>query len=129
MTVGRNGLVLALALALAIALVLSGCATLRASEARSTGSLLTEAGFRAEPADTPAKLADLQAMPPLTLVVRPGDRDPVYTYPDPYHCRCVYVGGRAEYSAYERLAAQRDRMRGQRDEVSAWEGWSPWWWR
>jgi hypothetical protein len=125
MTVGRTVLVLALA----VALPLAGCATIRARGARTTGQLLTGAGFQAEPADTPTRLADLQAMPPLTLVARPGDRDLVYTYADPYHCRCVYVGGRAEHAAYRRLVTQRERARDERDAARYWEMWSPWWWR
>jgi len=115
-----------LGLGLAVALPLAGCATIRA---RTTGELLAGAGFQAEPADTPARLADLHNMPPLTLVARPGDRDLVYTYADPYHSRCVYVGGRAEHATYQRLAAQRERARDERDAARYWEMWSPWWWR
>jgi len=119
--------VLALAISLAMALVLSSCATLGATDVCSTGRLLTGAGFRAEPADTPERLAELESMPPLTLVARPGNGDLVYTYADPYHCRCIYVGGPTEHAAYQRLAAQR--ALDSRDAASEWEGWNLWWWR
>ncbi len=120
-----NGLVLAVALALAAALLLVGCAAIRTTAARSTGRLLTEAGFQAEPAEP---LASLPAVEPLKLVARSRDGDVIYVYADPYDCRCLYVGGPAERSAYESLVAQRRRARDERDPAADWEGWSPWWW-
>jgi hypothetical protein len=125
MAVGSN----VLALALAMALPLAGCAAIRASGARQTERLLTEAGFRAESAGSPARLADLDAAPPLKLVARSRDGALVYTYSDPYHCRCLYVGGPAEHSAYRRLAMQRERARAEREAAWYWEVWGPWWWR
>lgn len=118
-----------LALTLAVVLPLAGCAALRASGARDTEQLLTEAGFRAEPADTPTSLADLHAAPPLKLVARSRDGDVVYRYADPYHCQCLYVGGPTEHSAYRRLATQRERARAEREAAWYWEVWGPWWWR
>lgn len=47
----------------AIALSLAGCASIRADDARATERLLIAAGFQMNAADTPEKLAHLQATP------------------------------------------------------------------
>jgi uncharacterized protein YceK len=115
-----------LVVALAMALVLAGCATIRSGEARSTEQLLVGAGFRADRAET--ALADLRALPALKLVPRTRDGELLYVYADPHHCRCLFVGGPAEHSEYERLAAQRERAREQRAAARYWEMWDPWRW-
>jgi uncharacterized protein YceK len=100
----RTGHALVVAAAL---LTLSGCATIRRQEAASTEQLLVAAGFQMRAADNPERLHDLTAMPPLTIVARSHDNDVRYTFADPYKCRCLYVGGPKEYSAYQRLARDR----------------------
>jgi hypothetical protein len=54
--------------ALLAILPLAGWAAMREMEAKATEPLLAAAGFRAEPADGPAGVATLQAMPPLEMV-------------------------------------------------------------
>jgi hypothetical protein len=100
-------------LALVAALPLTGCAAIQRSEARGEEYWLAVAGFHAEPADTPAKLANLRAMPPRRLVSQEMDGNVVYSYADPDYCQCMYVGGPEEYSAYLYLFAGkwRDRVR------------------
>lgn len=84
---------------------------MRQRDAASTEELLAAAGFEMQPADTPERLADLKSMPSRKLVARSTDGKVVYTYADPEWCRCVYVGGPEEYSAYRRLTL-RQVMRG-----------------
>jgi hypothetical protein len=115
--------------ALLAALLLAGCTAIRRSEARQTEPLLAAAGFQAIPANTPERLTDLHTMPPLQLVARPKDGHFVYTYADPYDCQCLYVGGPAEYSAYQRLAVQKAIAEAQRQAALDWELWGPWRWR
>lgn len=100
-------------LALAVALPLTGCAALQRSEARGEEHWLALAGFQAQPADTPEKLANLRAMPPHELVSQMKDGNVVYSYADPDYCQCTYVGGSEEYSAYQHLFAGKkgDRQR------------------
>lgn len=51
-------------------------------------------------------------MPPHRIVSGTKDGNAVYTYADPDHCRCVYVGGDKEYSEYGRLiTAEREYAR------------------
>ena len=110
-------------LALVVALPLAGCALIHWREARDTDQLLGMAGFRTKPADSPAKLANLNAMPPLKLVERSKDGSVVYTYADPYNCLCLYVGGPEEYTAYQRL--QQGMVQAQREGSMDWELWGP----
>jgi hypothetical protein len=85
------------------ALSLAGCAGLQSVDPRSAGHALAAAGFQARRADTPEKLAQLKSLPPDTLVRRTHDGKPRYVYADPTSCKCLYVGGDAEY---ERLRRQ-----------------------
>ena len=98
----RHVLVVAAAL-----LTLSGCAAIHRQEAASTEQLLAAAGFQMRAADSPERVHDLTAMPPLKLVARSQDNNVRYTFADPYKCRCLYVGGAKEYSAYRRLAREK----------------------
>ena len=88
-------------------LTLSGCATIRRHEAGSTEELLVAAGFQMRHADNPERVHDIGVMPPLKLVARNQAGDVRYTFADPYKCRCLYVGGAKEYSAYQRLVREK----------------------
>ena len=124
MQVYRNVVVLALLIALTVA----GCAAIQRREAQDTEQLLAAAGFQAKPADTPEKLANLRTMPPRQLVARSKDGNFVYTYADPDYCQCLYVGGPQEYSAYQRLAVQKEIAQEQQDAAMDWGMWGPGWW-
>src|SRR5262245_42398704 len=115
-------------LALIVALPLAGCAAIQRSEAKDTEQLLAAAGFQAKPADMPDKLANLRAMPPRKLVSQSKEGRFVYSYADPDYCQCLYVGGPAEYSAYQRLAVKKGIAQAQRDAALDWYMWGPWWW-
>ena len=104
-----------LSLALAAAMVLTGCATMRRSEARSTEELLAAAGFVIRPADTAERQQRLAARPPYRLESHAKDGKVVYTYADPNGCVCLYVGGPKEYSEYQHLRLQR--------QIAADEAW------
>jgi hypothetical protein len=94
-------------LALAVALPLTSCAAIQRSEVRDEEQLLATAGFQAKSADTPEKLANLRTVLPRELVSQEKDGNVGYSYADPDYCQCLYVGGVKEYSAYQRLAAEK----------------------
>ena len=123
----RHVLVVAAAL-----LTLSGCAAIRRQEAASTEQLLAAAGFQMQAADNPERVHDLTAMPPLKIVARSRDNDVRYTFADPYKCRCLYVGGSKEYSAYQHLVTEQqiaqERIWAEEDAMN-WALWGPWYWR
>jgi len=115
-----------------VLLALSGCAAIRRHEAASTEQLLAAAGFQIRPADNPERVHDLAVMPPLKIVARSQDNSVRYTFADPYKCRCVYVGGSKEYSAYQRLVTEQqiaqERLWAEEDSMN-WGLWGPWYWR
>jgi hypothetical protein len=113
-------------LALIVALPLAGCAAIQRSEAKDTEQLLAAAGFQAKPADTPEKLTNLRTMPARKLVSQAKDGKFVYSYADPDYCQCLYVGGPTEYSAYQRLAVQKEIAQEQREAAMDWDMWGPW---
>src|SRR2546426_1064127 len=120
-----------LSVGLAVAVMLTGCAAIQRSEARSTEQLLAAAGFVMRPADTAERQQRLAAMPPYRLVSPTKDGKVLYTYADPGTCKCLYVGGSKEYSEYQRLRVQR--------QIAADQAWAaqeaqmdcdmgePWW--
>jgi hypothetical protein len=121
-----------LSIALAAAMVLTGCATIRRSEARSTEQLLAAAGFVMRPADTAERQQRLAARPPHRLESHDNDGKVVYTFADPDGCKCLYVGGPKEYAEYQHLRLQRqiaaDEAWGAHVADMDWDLWGPTWW-
>src|SRR5258705_13795923 len=101
--------------ALAAAMVLTGCATMRRSEARSTEELLAAAGFVMRPADTAERQQRLAARPPYRLESHAKDGKVVYTDADPNGCVCLFVGGPKEHPEDQHLPLQR--------QIAADEAW------
>jgi hypothetical protein len=96
-------------------MLLTGCAALEKQETRSTEQLLSAAGFDIKPADTPEKLANLQAMKQRKVVRRETKDALQFLYADAAVCRCVYVGDEQAYQAISKAggtAADRDRRPG-----------------
>jgi hypothetical protein len=121
-----------LVLALAAAIMLTGCATIRRSQARSTEEMLAAAGFVMRPADTAERQQRLAARPAYRLESHFTDGPVVYTYADPDGCKCLYVGGPKEYSEYQRLRIQRqiaaDEALGAQATGMDWNLWGATWW-
>src|SRR2546425_10444524 len=120
-----------LSLALTAAMMLTGCATIRGSDARSTEQLLAAAGFVMRPADTAERQQRLAVLPPYRLESRTKDGKVVYTYADPDGCRCALrrrVQGVLGISAAEGAASDRrgSGVAGPRgpDGLGMW---GPWW--
>ena len=84
-----------------------GCATIRKDQTRNTEDLLIAAGFTQKVATTAEGQAKLNALQPLKMVRAMKDGKVIYVYPDPYNCKCAYVGGEQEYAEYKRLAIQQ----------------------
>ncbi|MCK6552985.1 hypothetical protein L6Q96_00115 [Candidatus Binatia bacterium] len=119
-------------LVVAAAVLAAGCSAIRRSEAESTEEILAAAGFTMQVADDPTEAAKLEALdPPLKLISRVKDGKVVYTYADPYNCKCVYVGTEAQYQQYRRLALQKQIADEQLEAAEAAESaatMGPWWW-
>lgn len=114
--------------------LMSGCALIRKQEAQDTESTLAAAGFGVKPADTPEKLAKLQAMPARKIVTRTKDGQLVYLYADPEYCKCLYFGNQAQYDQFRRLAIQKEIAQEQMEAAEMnenaamdWGLWGPFW--
>jgi hypothetical protein len=100
----------------------TGCATVQTAATRSTEHMLAAAGFHAQIADTPERVAELQSLPARKLLSRPSNGAVSYVFADRDDCHCVYVGGEREYQAYQRL--RREQERADEQSLNCW-GW-PW---
>jgi hypothetical protein len=90
------------AVVLAGSVVVLGCATNRPIPE----SVLSEAGFRPVPANSPKKLSHLRTLPAHRLIERTKAGQPYYVYADPDSCKCLYVGDAAAWAKYRVLTKQ-----------------------
>jgi hypothetical protein len=116
-----------------LAVALAGCAAIDRHEAEQTEQLLAAAGFQMRPADTPAKLADLDRLQQHKLVRHERDGEATYVYADAADCKCLYSGDERNYDQFEKLrvqedVAQQEMMAAEINQESAmnWELWGPW---
>src|SRR6266481_4959807 len=117
-----------LPLVVALGLSVTGCATVRAHQTAETEQVLTAAGFRVEPADTPEKLAHLQTLTPQKVVRDVRDGQPQYVYADPQTCKCLYVGDEQGYQKFQELRVQKEIAEEQESAARAnWEASMNWW--
>jgi len=81
-----------------------GCST-----TRSTEHMLSAAGFKRVPANTPQRQADLASLPAdkLTPVQRDGKQ--YYVFPDPTR-NALWVGQNAQYQEYQALRLQQQML-------------------
>ena len=89
--------------------MLIGCTAIGRNRAAETTALLTQAGFKLIKADTPERMAKLNALTPYKVI--PWKRKSggtVYAYPDPDPCQCVFVGSPKQYDRFlELLSAEQ----------------------
>ncbi len=108
-TMMRSSLATIAASAMVMAVVLGGCTAIRRDRAPETTRLLTQAGFKTLPADTPEKVARLNTLTPYTIV--PWTRKSgatVYAYAAPDLCKCVYVGSAKQYARFKQLLSAEE---------------------
>ena len=81
---------------------LCGCVSVGAPEKEGQ---LSAAGFTRLQADTPQKMAKLQALPQDTIVYAPRKKGNAYIFADAAGCGCAFVGGEAAYQQYQQIRA------------------------
>jgi len=127
-TLSRSALI-----GLALGMALTGCAAIEREDTEQTEQLLAAAGFEMRPADTPAKLTDLERLAQHKLVRRDRDGTVTYTYADAVDCKCLYSGDEESYDAFQKLQVQQQIA--EQEEMAAsmnqeaemnWELWGPW---
>jgi hypothetical protein len=113
-------------------LALYGCASIQQEQVQDTEQLMAAAGFKIQPADTPAKMAHLNSLQPYKLIARSKGDEYVYTYADPQYCKCLYAGGPKAFQELQRLKLQRQQAANNLltvEEASMnWDLWGPPWW-
>jgi hypothetical protein len=127
----KRGWVCLIVLGLGISLMFTGCATLNKQAARSTEDRLIAAGFTMKVPTTPEGEAKIKALKPLKIARGIKDGQLIYVYPDPYNCKCAYVGGEQQYAEYRRLSIQQqiaeDNLMAA-DMIETDPVGSAWWW-
>lgn len=123
-----------LALVVVVLSLLPACTYFKRQDADQVEATLAAAGFKMKPADTPEKLAKLQALPVRTIVPRDKDGETVFVYADPDFCKCLYAGKQENYDLYQRLALQRQIAQERvsaaemnEDAAMDWGLWGPFW--
>jgi len=93
------------------------------------GAALLAAGFVAHPADTTARVAAMDLLPPQRLTWRPSAIGRTYLLADPIFCGCVYVGTPAALMTYRNGhpldATEARAMQADNNGHVAWD-WSVW---
>ena len=87
---------------LLLSAALGGCVSVGAPEKEGR---LSAAGFTRLQADTPQKMAKLQALPQDTIVYAPRKKGNAYIFADAAGCGCAFVGGEAAYQQYQQIRA------------------------
>jgi hypothetical protein len=80
-----------------------GCTESSAQRAQRLEPMLTQAGFRVVPANTPARAQRLSQMTPLKVSYFYRNGKPSYWFADPYVCNCLYVGSEQNYEQFQQL--------------------------
>ena len=91
-----------------LSLTLAGCASLQKNAVKDVEGLLTKAGFRQMPADTPEKLAHLKSLPQNKIIRRTRDGNLYIVYADASNCICMYVGNETNLRHYRNLEIQQN---------------------
>ena len=92
--------------------------------------MLTAAGFKVLPANTPRRLASFKQLPPHQFSRQNRDGRVFYVYSDPTVCGCLYVGDQAAYGTYRKYAfekqlADEQAMTANEMAMNDWD-WGPW---
>ena len=88
--------------ALGVSAALAGCVTMGVQEKEGQ---LAAAGFARQQADTPQKMAKLQALPQNTIVFSQRKHGNVYIYADAAGCGCAFIGNDAAFQQYQQIRA------------------------
>ncbi len=106
-----------------LAVAFGGCSVLNPQptpqqRAQYLGPILSAAGFKMVPADTPTKMQKLKSLQPLNVNYYLGKNgEPHYWLSDPYQCHCLYVGDQKAYQNYENIRL-KNRIARQQEEAA-----------
>ncbi len=106
---------------LALSGLLCSCAIMQEEKVNNTEKLLTAAGFKMIPSNTPEKMDHLNTLTQNKIVPQVKDGVTHYIYADAAHCHCFYWGKEESYQAFLVLQKKSnisddDRMTAQMNE-------------
>ncbi len=94
----------------AFSAALAGCSSMEPQpptpqqQAEQLEPMLTAAGFRMLPADTPQRQQQLASLVPLSVNYYVGRTGNLHYYmADPDYCKCMYIGTEENYQQYQKL--------------------------
>jgi hypothetical protein len=110
-------------------LVAAGCQTTK-SQIAGKEDVMTAAGFKFLPANTPERQMQFRQLPPHKFSRQIRDGRVFYVYPDPTVCVCLYVGDQNAYATYrknmfDKQLADEQQMTAQEMEMYSFD-WGPW---
>ena len=111
---------------------LSGCAAIEKENQANTENLLSAAGFRILPANSPKRQESLKSMVPYKVERKIKGEEVFYLYACPDH-NFTYIGDQSNYSRYRELEIQQqtsnqNTMSSQNAVMAAqqWNDWRVW---
>jgi hypothetical protein len=88
-------------------LTAAGCSETGPERAQHLDPFLTQAGFRAAPADTEDRREALSSLTPLKVQYFDYKGTPHFWVADPYVCHCVYASDETNYDRLRQLKHER----------------------
>lgn len=108
---------------------LSGCAAIEKANQANTENLLSAAGFRILPANSPKRQESLKSMVPHKLERKIKGEEVFYLYACPDH-NFTYIGDQSQYSKYRELELQQEianqNTMSSQNAVMAAQQWNDW---
>jgi len=103
--------IILLSMLTAFSVALAGCGSIKPPEpptpeqqAEQVEPMLSAAGFRMLPADTPQRQQQLSSLVPFDVNYYVGKTGTLHYYmADPDYCKCMYIGTEENYQQYEKL--------------------------
>jgi len=91
---------------------------------------LAASGFQMRMADTPKKLAKLEALPQRKLTRTTFHGGVRFVYADAKYCKCLYAGTEAAYDRYQKLEIHQEianeELVASQGLDDSWGPWGPW---
>ena len=116
--------------------IMTGCQTIRNSNAAAKEAMLSAAGFQMKQAQNQEQLTDVRELPQRRFVAHTLNGHVLYVFADVVNCQCIYVGTEKNYQQYQKMAFQQNitderEMTAELNSETAlnwglWGGWGPW---
>ena len=108
---------------------IAGCQT-TSNQIASKEDVMTAAGFKFLPANTPERQMQFRQLPPHKFSRQIRDGRVFYVYPDPTVCVCLYIGDQNAYATYrknmfDKQLADEQQMTAQEMDMYSFD-WGPW---